>query len=207
MPRSKEQVLQKSGGGSSVPVVNDSTLAQHLDTMSHVSPLLTKAQRLGLRTPDDLTQLAVQRGCLYYDVTNSASVLRENEGPVVKRSDFSNAELAIALLSPSLPPLLHRHRVGAAMLSAPDVDPDDLAVLTTAERCENMVRYIAQCGSEVEPEHPFWKALIERLGPFEGDVHQMPHPTRFIEMTGITRGRIGIQKHWVRPAAALALAT
>lgn len=182
------------------------TLAHRLGTTAHISPLLMKAQRLGLRVPEDLERLAVQRGCEYYNVTPKDNVLREESRIAVSRSDFSNAELAVALLSPSLPALLLRQRMGAAMLSAPDVEAEDLVALALQEGCGDIACYIARCGSEVEPSNPFWVLLQTGLAGCEFDEHQMPHPTRFIEMTGVNRGKIGIQKHWVRPIATLALA-
>ena len=203
----------KSGGSlhlgwesGKVEAVKTETLAQRVGATAHVSPLLMKARRLGLRTPEDLERLAVRRGFTYYDVDNTASSLKEEPGTAVSREDFSNAELAVALLSPCWPASLLRQRIGAAMLSAPDVKVNALGELAEAENCAALVSYIAKCGADVEPENPYWMAISDRLGQFEGDVHQMPHPTRFIEMTGITRGKIGIQKHWVRPVTALALA-
>ena len=182
------------------------TLARRLGTTTHVSPLLMKARRLGLRVPGDLERLAIQRGCEYYNVTPGDSTLREEPRLSVSRADFSNAELAIALLSPSLPVLLLRQRMGAAMLSAPDVEWETLVTLALQEGCGGIVRHIARCGGEVEPDNAFWTLLQARLAGCEYDEACMPHPTRFIEMTGITRGKVGIQKHWVRPIAALALA-
>jgi hypothetical protein len=198
--------LQFGEDGFKLVIVKNETLAQRLGTTAHLSPLLMKAKRLGLQQPEDLERLAVRRGCLYYDFNSTTSSLFEEPDVQVLRKDFTNAELAIALLSPCWPKCLNRQRIGAAMLSALDVEADTVAELAKVERCETLVSYIAKCGAEVEPENPFWKMITDQLGSFTGDVHQMPHPTRFIEMTGITRGKIGIQKHWVRPAPALAMA-
>jgi hypothetical protein len=78
------------------------TLAYRLGTTAHVSPLLMKARRLGLRVPEDLCELAVQRGCRYYagggDLT---AVVRESSpAPMIavpETASFSNEELALAL--------------------------------------------------------------------------------------------------------------
>jgi hypothetical protein len=70
------------------------TLAEKLETTTHVSALLQKARRLGLDA-EALEQLAIQRGCDYY---------HEGEPlppPVVSREQFSDEELAITLLNPS----------------------------------------------------------------------------------------------------------
>lgn len=181
------------------------TLARRLGMTAHLSPLQMKARRLGLRGVADLERLAVQRGCSYYQVLPSDNVLREEPPLRVSRADFSNAELAIALLS--FPPVnLLRQRMGAAMLSAPDVEVAALAALSVAERCGGIVHYIADCGHEVEPENEYWMRLRSELSTHVYEATEMPHPTRFIEMTGVTRGKIGIEKHWVRPIPALALA-
>lgn len=181
------------------------TLAHKLGTTAHVSPLLMKARRLGLHGVEDLERLAIQRGCEYYHVLPSQSVLREEPPLRVSREDFSNAELAIALLS--FPPVnLLRQRMGAAMLSAPDVEVTNLVSLALSELCGGIVHYIADCGHEVEPENEFWTCLRRELSSHGYVATEMPHPTRFIELTGITRGKIGIKKHWVRPIHALALA-
>jgi hypothetical protein len=156
--------------------------------------------------PEDYERLAVLRGCLYYDVQNRSSVVREESGVRVLRSKFSNAELAIALLGPHLPKTLLRQRMGAAMLSAPDVDPMDLIELAQQEGCTPILRHIAKCGADVEPDNGFWMALLhETAGTVETE-QGMPHPTRFIEMTGLDRGGIGIKRHWIRPVESLALA-
>jgi hypothetical protein len=175
------------------------TLAHKLGTTTHLSPLLMKARRLGLRTPEDLCALAVKRGCRYYDMHGDSSRVQEGFPLRVSCEEFSNTELAIALLSLFPPVTLLRQRIGAAMLSADDVDVSDLASLAEAEQCGETVHYIADCGHQVEPENEFWIELRSALSSHRYDVEKMPHPTRFIEMTGITRGKVGIQKHWVRP--------
>jgi len=185
--------------------MNEETLAHKLGTTAHISPLLMKARRLGLHGVEELKRLAVERGCSYYNVVPTDNVLREEPLLRVSRADFSNAELAIALLSFS-PVNLLRQRMGAAMLSAPDVEVTSLATLAVAEGCGGIVHYIADCGHAVEPENDYWMRLRSELSTHAYEATEMPHPTRFIEMTGVSRGKIGIEKHWVRPIHALALA-
>lgn len=174
-----------------VPIIDQSTQ----------TPLLNKAEQLGLIVPEDLEALAVLRGCRYYDVRNEREKLRNQSRLNVSPADYSNAELAVALLSPALPESLLRQRMGAAMLSARDVDPQELAELAESEGCAGLVRYIAECGQDVEPDEDFWELLLAKIRshPY-GDTTQ-PHPTRLFEMTGISRGHIGIQKRWLRPVA------
>ncbi len=161
--------------------------------------LLEKAGRLGLHLPTDLEKLAIARGCRYYDSRNEGEHLRREAWFRIETPEFSNAELAIALLSPRFPPSLYRQRLGSAMLSAPDVDPRVLAEMAVVEECAGLVRYIAKCGREVEADNEFWDVLLARL-PKVSPPKKTPHITRLMEMTGITRGRVGIQKRWIRPS-------
>jgi hypothetical protein len=177
------------------------TLAQKLGTTVHLSPLLVKARRCGLPTPEALESLAVARGCWHYKHSDMAAV------PPVAEAQFSNEELAIALLSPCLPYSPHTIRVGAAMVGAPGNQPESIALEAVAERCVPQLRYIARAGAQFEPENSFWSGLLRRLPvapePKDG---VMPHPTRFVSMTGITRAGSQRQTVWIRPRASLALA-
>lgn len=65
------------------------SLAHKLGTTTHISPLLMKARRLGLRGAEDLCTLAVQRGCRHYCQGT------EPEGELLAESQFSNEELAL----------------------------------------------------------------------------------------------------------------
>ena len=173
-----------------------STLAAKLGTTTHLSPLLRKARRLGLDATG-LEQLAIQRGCDYYhagDPLPPASISQEH---------FSNEELAISLLHPALPYDPQRLRLGAAMLGAVDNDPAEIAHLAKMERCESVLRYITDAGHKFEPENPYWTRLLSLLP--EGPLPKpgiMPHPTRFVAMTGITRRGVETVTEWIRPTPA-----
>lgn len=138
------------------------------------------------------------RGCDYYE--------RELEPRVPALADvpFSNAELAIALLSPTLSPTAREIRIAAALLGSLDLNVREVAQLVTAEDCAAAVRYIAECGQRFEPENPFWTVLLAEIPKVPVDADKFPHPTRFIEMTGIDRGRIGISRRWIRPRTRVA---
>ncbi|MBL9145857.1 MAG: hypothetical protein JNM99_19415 [Verrucomicrobiaceae bacterium] len=184
------------------------TLARKLGTTPHLSPLLMKARRLGLRGVDELCALAVQRGCRYYDLANESGVLREE--PVLRMSssasptrELTNEELSIALLSICQPHSQHGIRVGAAMLGAEGNSASRCASLAIRERCEVVVRHVAECGKKVEPENGFWSdllALLPETSPAPMDL--LPHPTRFVAMTGYTRKGKGVVMQWIRPSAA-----
>lgn len=173
------------------------TLARRLGTTTHRSPLMMKARRLGLDAPRDLCTLAVQRGCRHYWQGN------EPAGELVSSLDFSNEELALALLTIAAPYDPHAIRCGAAMLGTVGNDVATLARLAAWERSEAVVRYVAECGRKFEPANPFWPDLLALLpvAPvFKDGV--MPHPTRFVAMNGYERG-VGkrITTEWQRPQA------
>ena len=171
------------------------TLAAKLGTTTHLSPLLLKARRLGLG-PDELQILAAQRGCRHY--SNGS----EPGQPLALESDFSNEELAIALLSTALPYDPRSIRCGAAMLSAEGNQPRRLARMAVMERCVTSVRHVAEAGQRFEPGNRFWRDLLAAVPrtpvPPPG---VFPHPTRFVAMTGFTRRGPGLVVEWQRPCA------
>ncbi|MBI2926286.1 MAG: hypothetical protein HYY24_11345 [Verrucomicrobia bacterium] len=171
------------------------TLAAKLGTTTHLSPLLQKARRLGLDA-EGLERLAIHRGCDYY---HSGERLPP---PPVSVEQFSNAELAIALVNPALRYHPQTLRLGAAMLSAAGNSPEEIARLAKLERCEAIVRYVAKAGRKFEPQNPFWTRLLRLLpatSPAKSGV--LPHPTRFVAMTGITRRGVETVVEWIRPTA------
>ena len=157
------------------------------------SPLLEKVGRLGLTFPLDLERLAVMRGCDYYS--------REfgPRHPPLSDVPLSNGELAIALVVPLLRPAAREIRLAAALLGAPDVRADEVAALAIQENCVEIVRHVALCGRRFEPESSFWQTLLAQLPDVMINADRLPHPTRFVEMTGIDRGRIGVSTRWIRP--------
>ena len=172
------------------------TLAARLGTTAHWSPLLRKAKRLGLG-PRELELLAVQRGCDYYHDGTSLPP------PSVAMDQFDNVELAIALLNLTLPYSPQAVRLGGAMLSAPPNTPEAVARLARMERGENIVRYVAEAGRKFEPDNPFWTGLLQLLPAarsFRSGV--LPHPTRFVAMTGLTRRGVETVVEWIRPSVA-----
>lgn len=161
------------------------------------SPLLEKAERIGLSLPLDLERLAVMRGCDYYDRNLGPRV------PPLREVPLSNTELAIALIVPALRPTAREIRLAAALLGAADVKAEDAAALAIREHCADVVRHIALCGRRFEPENSFWQTLLTYLPKVKIDADRMPHPTRFVEMTGIDRGKVGFFTRWIRPRQPL----
>ena len=162
------------------------------------SRLLDRARGLGLQLPLDLERLAIARGCDYYERDLAARVPPLGEVPL------SMAELAIALIVPSLPATAREIRLAAALLGAPDVDCQEVAKLAVQEHCADVVRHIALSGSRFEPANAFWAELLTQLPEVELDSDRLPHPTRFVEMTGIDRGKVGVSTRWIRPRTRVA---
>ena len=177
---------------------------EHSEPFYSASRNLGKARNAGLQSAEDLMRLAVVRGLRYYDSLNQRDEWTEDPRYDISTDQFSNAELAIALLSPDLPAasgsaVQVRQRIASAVLSAEDVDPTELTKLAKQESCEAILRWIAHCGAEVEPDNPFWSQLLEAL-PVVEKPERAPHPTRFFAMSGIVNGRRQTVKQWIRLA-------
>lgn len=171
--------------------IHSDTLAKKLGTTTHLSPLLHKLKRLGLSTPSDLEDLAIVRGLDYYgkvrDQVNS------------RNASLSQEELAIALLSPSLPYSLNRLRMAGAILGGDNLCIDELVLLSRKERCEVALRHIAEMGHKVEPSNPFWESLLLRIPPSSRvPVDILPHLTRFVTYSGIDRNGRVPRMQWIR---------
>ena len=157
------------------------TLAEKLGMTSHVSPLLRKLKKHGLATPEEIAAAAVGRGCWHY------AGLTALEGITTKdTSAISDEELAIALLSPCHPyePMLIR--IGSQMLSGRNSDPLELARLAVMERCEPVLRYIAECGKKTEPDLPFWQTILNNLPICKSFPKEDVHISRFRIEVGFT---------------------
>ncbi len=183
------------------------TLAHRLGTTSHLSAVLMKAKRFGCQTFEDLERLAIKRGLRYYD--SSGNSRGHHTGDVLcskanSSNCLTNEELAIALLSPAAPYSMQRLRMGAALLAADGNCPKTISQLAKWDRSGAVVRYIALCGQRVEPDNSFWSELLELLPqfpPFHDDA--LPHFSRFVAMTGLTRNGQGPVAQWIRPHTAL----
>jgi hypothetical protein len=164
--------------------------------------LLQKAKRLGVREPADLEKVALARGLRHFGrvalPADSASVPLPI--PADDPDRFTNEELAIALMSPSAPYSLNRLRMAGALLGAAGVSASKILNLARQERCEMVVRHIALQARMVEPENMFWRTLLDGLPesqPVRTDV--LPHLTRLVAMSGVTREGRGPLMQWIRP--------
>ena len=171
------------------------TLAAKLGTTTHLSPLLRKALRLGL-TAEGLERLAIERGCDYYGRGEPLPLTQ------VSPQQFSNEELAVALLNPALRYHPQTLRLGAAMLGAAGNSTEEIARLAKMERGQAIVRYVAEAGKGFEPGNSFWTTLLALLPVTPSPKSSVvPHPTRFVAMTGITRRGVETVVEWIRPRA------
>lgn len=179
------------------------SLAHHMGTTAHLSPLVQKTKRLGVRTPEDLEHIALARGLRYFGRIEPSSdeLAPKSVMPAMDPEQFSNEELAITLMSPSLPYSLNRLRMAAAMLGAHGISAEKILRLARLERCETIVRYITECASHVEPAHPLWQALLHRLPvPPSLAPDVLPHPSRFVAMSGLDRTGRNPHTQWIRPS-------
>lgn len=176
--------------------MNHETLAHKLGTATPVSWVRQSARRLGLETEKDLVDEAVARGCFHYmDRAGAPPAQRVSE------DQFSNEELAIALLTIANPYEPWLVRVGAMMLSHPGNNVRKLARYAEQERSEVVVRDIAVAGKRYEPENSFWSellALLPETEPPKSGV--LPHHSRYVSIPGkVGPGKIG-KTVWLRPA-------
>lgn len=196
-PKSKSTKLTVP---KSLPRFSTMPLATVLGTIPHLSPLLRKLAKHGLKTPEEMAAFAVARGCRHY-----ANMPKWKDIEALPAHEISNEELAIGLLSPCHPyePLFIR--VGAQLLSSPESDPRTLARLAGMERCVTTLRYIAACGNQTEPENPFWQAILENLPTTSHPQPEFPesrvHISRFRAETGITNPfkPVAPKAVWLRP--------
>jgi len=178
------------------------TLANRLGTSTHLSPLMQKAKRLGVHSPKDLEEIAIARGLRYFGRFDERDQECQAPSPMpaLDQKYFSNEDLAIALMSLSLPYSLTRLRMAGAMLGAEGISSTEILRLARMERCESVVRHIAECASKIEPQQPFWASLLEHLADIPLPMPDiLPHPSRFVAMSGLDRtGRVN-HTQWIRP--------
>jgi hypothetical protein len=157
------------------------TLAQELGEITHCSVLLRTARGFGLQTPSDFIRLAVTRGCRHY-----APAFEPSESDPGLDS-ISNEELVALLLlgSNEYEPIAIR----CAAQLAGGCDAEQLARVAKRERVGRALAYIARAGDTYDASNgEFWSKLIDLLGEqhpvMEGI---LPHWSRFVSQTGVTR--------------------
>lgn len=175
-----------------------STIAEQLGQTSHLSPLLRKVRRLGLSDPEDLRRLAVKRGSSHYSQPGDELAPVSDPG----RERLQDIELAFAMLSASQFFDTRRIRAAVQLLSGLDVPPKEVVRLARMERCEALIRQVAEAGARFDDERAdFWREILDGVEsarmPPEG---RLPHVSRYYVETGLTRsgGKFSGKRTWLR---------
>jgi hypothetical protein len=171
------------------------TLAQRLGDVTHVSPLLRRVQVLSgcsrERVGDWLLKCAVQRGATHY---------RRRFDPALPADtpELTNEEIGISLCLAhhSFDPIYIR--AAAQLLSAPEIDPEEVVRLAVMERCEPVLAHIAQAAGRVAPQQQPWAFVREHLPKrHRGRTTALPHWSRFVAQTGYTPSGRGEHIEWL----------
>jgi len=164
------------------------TLAQELRETSHISALLRSARHAGFNSTDDFIRLAVTRGCYHYGP--GYTPIENDPGLAI----ISNEELVSLLLLGSNEYEPFAIRCAAQLIST--CDAELLAFVGRRERVERSLAHIANAALQHDAgNESFWNKLLDRLGeqaPIPDGI--MPHWSRFVSQTGVTRGGPGSVK-------------
>jgi hypothetical protein len=164
----------------------------------HLSSLRRKILKLSGDQPASacLRQLAVNRGCRHYEGTfEPPSFLPTG------LATLTDEELAVALCLIDNDNYPLNVRIAAQLIGAKGVSAEKLALLAEKERCASVFAHIANAGKKVEPTNPFWSDVLKRLPKRNLSFPPLlPHWTRFVSMTGITR-QGGNHTEWLHPCA------
>jgi len=173
------------------------SLATRLGETHHISVLLRRLRRLGLRDSRDLIAIAVHRGCSHYE---SAAAGSEAQDP--GRESLRDEDLAVAMLLGERVFDAASVRCAAQLLSGDNIDLARLTRLAREERCERVLAHIARAGvAHDETGAERWSELLDSLPAVpiapEG---ALPHWTRFASLTGVRRHLVPeLKSVWLRP--------
>jgi len=157
------------------------TLAKELGEIRNCSALLRRAKRMGFNEVGDLIRLAVARGCRHY----APAFAPADQDPGF--AAISNEELVALLLlgENEYEPIAIRC---AAQLTG-RCDLEKLARVAKRERVARVLSYISKAGSTYDVNNrSFWGRLDILIGkqyPVADGV--LPHWSRFVSQTGVTR--------------------
>ena len=172
------------------------TLARALGDVTHASPLLHKVCQISGLGGEDLQQwllkCAVQRGAGHYRRTFPTHLPPDDER-------LSDEEIGIALCLGHHTYDSHLIRAAAQLLSSSRVDPQKLARLATLERCESVLLHIADASARLDANRQPWAYLRAHLSQRNRrGVEALPHWSRFVSMTGLTRAGPGLHTEWLQ---------
>ena len=165
------------------------TLARKLGDTAHVSGLAVRLARLsgaGDHLPVWLLKVAVERGAKHYQRDFDPSL--PPDSPAV-----SDEEIGVALCLGQHPYNLDNVRAAAQLLSSPRVNPVTLCRLSIHERCEPVLLHIAAVAGRFAAAMEPWAYLRQHLRPR----HALPHWTRLVSHTGVTRHGGPPQTDWL----------
>jgi hypothetical protein len=171
------------------------TLAARLGDVSHVSPLLRKVRHLSDCPPEMISawllKCAVERGASHYRRDFNSGLPPDNPA-------LTKEELGVALClahHPFDPTLI---RAAAQLLSAPDIDAASLTRLAVMERCEPVIRHIAEAAERFAATLEPWRTVRVTLPPrHRARLDALPHWSRFVLQTGYTPAGRGQHIEWL----------
>lgn len=161
------------------------TLAKKLGDTMHVSSFLRRLQQLTgcsqEQLPYWLLKSAVGRGASHYSQHFDPALPPDNKS-------ISTEEIGVALCMGHMPDEPVFIRAAAQLLSSPKTDVAWLFRLAEMERTEPVLIHIAAACAKTEPEMEPWKSVREGLHcRRKWNDNVLPHWTRFVSMTGMTR--------------------
>jgi hypothetical protein len=170
------------------------TLAKKLGDTAHVSGLAIRLARVsgaGVRLPEWLLKVAVERGAKHYQRDFDPSLPPDNPS-------ISDEEIGVALCLGQMPYEPWLVRAAAQLLSSPKVDPKQLARLAVMERVEPVLLYIATIAERFVPELEPWAYLRAHLRTRRVPrADALPHWSRFAILPGLTRDGSHAPPHWL----------
>ncbi|MBI2949836.1 MAG: hypothetical protein HYY23_19565 [Verrucomicrobia bacterium] len=160
------------------------TLAHALGDTPHVSGLAIRLARqsgAGVRLPEWLLKVAVERGATHYERDFDPAL-----PPDVP--EIPDEEIGATLCLGQMPDNPWLIRAAAQLLSSPRVDAARLARLAEMERVEPVLLHIAGAAERVDKAVEPWATLRRLLHPRRRvRTDALPHWTRFAVLQGLTR--------------------
>ena len=170
------------------------TLARKLARPAHVSGLairLGRASGARDRLPEWLLKVAVERGARHYQRDFDPALPPD-------KPTLADEEIGVALCLGQHPYNLDNLRAAAQLLSSPRINAAKLRQLAILERCEAVLRHIAEVAERFAPALEPWAYLRQHLPPDPvPQTDALPHWTRLVSHTGVTTRGGPPQTNWL----------
>lgn len=170
------------------------TLAQRLGDTAHVSGLAIRLARVssaGVRLPEWLLKVAVERGAKHYQRDFDPSLPPDNPS-------ISDEEIGVAMCLGQMPYDPLSIRAAAQLLSSPKTDPKQLSQLAVMERVEPVLLYVAAIAERFVPQLEPWAYLRANLHSRRAPrADALPHWSRFAILPGLQRDGSYAPPHWL----------